>query len=87
MTRQARTLIDALLMDLKHNPDTPPRHAAAAIITATRHAGFDLVDFREMMAIMRAEYGIGKPQWEAMLLELLAEVPGAGNVQDLARLD
>lgn len=88
MTHQANTLIQALLLDLKNNPDTPAKYAMAAVITATRHSGYCEADFREMMNLLRAEYGMSREAWEKMMIELLAEIPQvAGHAQDLARLD
>ena len=88
MTHQASTLINALLLDLKANPDTPPKYAIAAIILATQKAGLCLSDFRELMTVMRAEYGASRYQWERWMHELLREkVPEMGSVKDLTTLD
>ena len=87
MTHQAKTFLEALLMDLKNNPDIPPKHALAAVILGTRQGRFGPEDFREMMTVVRCEYGAAPATWEAMAVQLLSELPNISqaNAEDLSR--
>lgn len=87
MTHQAKTFIEAILMDCRANPDIPPKNVIAAIILGTRHAGYSQEDFREMMKIARVEFGAAPKTWEMMTVDLLGELPhiSKANAEDLSR--
>lgn len=87
MTHQAKTCLEALLLDLRNNPAIPPQNACAAIILTTRELGLGVQDFREMNQVMRTKYGLSAQQWEQMVIGLLKEMPqiSGANAEDLAR--
>ncbi len=88
MTSHALKLSEALLGDLRKNPEIQPSQVIQAIILATRQFRYDLSDFKELMRIFMAEFGWPQKDWEDLAIKLISEVPevGDGQAKDMGRL-
>lgn len=85
MTKPAQVFIDALILDLRANPDITPQMAISAIVIGTRKFRYCAEDFREMMSAMRQEYGWSVERWNLLLSQMLSEFKDQAAVNDLIR--
>lgn len=80
MTSRGKTLISALLMDIKNDREITAQMACQAAIMGTRKLGLPFEDFRELNSVLRTEFGWSKKDWETMMQSLIQSVPNTAQI-------
>lgn len=85
MSPVAKEMTNGLLGELRRDSTIPPQNIVAAIIMGVRKFGLDMGDYREMMEVMRQEFGISQKMWSEFAVALLGQLPGVerGHIRDL----
>jgi hypothetical protein len=75
MTEQTRKFTEKLLGDLRANPEIAPWSAAQAVLLGSIKLKMALEEAREVLMVIRMEYGIERKQWAGMIVELIRAMP------------
>lgn len=75
MTLQTRRMVDKLLGDLRKNPDIPAHQAIQAVLLGSIKMNLSIEEYREVLDILRMEYGFGRQRWAETVVILLKSMP------------
>lgn len=75
MTGQTRHFLNKLLLDLRKNPDVPAHHAIQAVILGSIKLKLDTGEVKEVLDILRMEYGMDRQRWSETVVLLLKSIP------------
>lgn len=82
MTSQGKSILTALLIDIK-NGGVSPLMAVQAFALITRKARLPYEDFREINSLLRTEFGVSQQDWEKMMVEVLKSL----NIAEMKTTD
>ncbi len=75
MTSKTKAMLDKLLRDLRASPDVQAHEAIQAVLMGSVKLNLATHECREVLDILRMEFGWDRQNWAATILLLLKSMP------------
>ena len=86
MTPQIKKFTEKLLQDLRKSPDVPAHSAIQAVLLGSIKLNLKLEECREVLDILRMEFGMDRQRWSGLIVTLLRSMPEEFRTENQKRI-